>query len=107
MCDELLKCPFCGGKASVCEVETDFEDKTVSGFVVACNDCGTCTPMSDDEQKVITCWNNRVSSERENELEKLLVNLVNAHYDELDASGRHVRAIHLANDFLKQNADKR
>ena len=107
MSEELLKCPFCGGEASVCEVETKFDGKRLSGFTVACEECGTCTPMSDDEQKVTTCWNNRVPTERENELEKMLVNLVNAHYDELNAGTRHMRTIHQAKDFLNQNADKR
>ena len=102
--EELLKCPFCGGEAELCEVETELDGKIVSGFIVACEECGTCTPMNDDEQKVITCWNNRVPSERENELEKMLAVLVNSHYDELNADARHARAIHQAQDFLKQNA---
>ena len=101
--NDLLLCPFCGANASVYEVETD--SNTPSGFVVACNECGISTPASDDEQKVIYAWNNRVPSEREYELEKLLAALVDAHYDELAASGRHIRAIHQARDFLKADAD--
>ena len=103
--NDLFSCPFCGGNAFVYEVETELDGKTFSGFVVACEECGISTPASDDEQKVIDCWNNRVAPERENELEKLLAALVNAHYDELAASGRHIRAIHQAKDFLKSHAD--
>ena len=102
MSEGLLKCPFCGGEAEIYEVEDSF----ASGFVVACEKCGTSTPMSDDELKVTKSWNNRVPSERENEIEKILAVLVNSHYDELNANARHVHAIHQAKDFLKQNADQ-
>ena len=56
MTEELKKCPFCGGKASVCEAE--FEGQTV--FMVTCDDCGISTAGSDNETKVINAWNKRV-----------------------------------------------
>lgn len=102
---DVKNCPFCGGNASVCEVETDIDGKMFSGFIVACEKCGVSSPASDDEHKVIDCWNKRVPSERENELEKLLVALVNARYDEMNATSRYIRALHKARDFLKTNAD--
>lgn len=103
--NDLLSCPFCGGNASVYEVETEIDGKFFTGFTVACDKCGVSTSASENEQKVIDCWNNRIPSERENELEKLLAALVNAHYDQLTVNGRTIRAIHQAQDFLKLNAD--
>ena len=103
--NDLFSCPFCGGNASVYEVETETDGKSFSGFVVACEECGISTPVSNDELKVIDCWNNRAPSERENELEKLLAALIDAHYDELAARSRFIRFIHRAKDFLKLNAD--
>lgn len=52
---ELKLCPFCGGKASVCEAE--FEGKML--FTVACENCGVSTAGSDDEAEVTAAWNER------------------------------------------------
>ena len=56
---ELKTCPFCGGKASVCEAEA--EGKIF--FMVACEDCGVSTAGSDNEAEVITAWNKRAYDE--------------------------------------------
>lgn len=54
---ELKTCPFCGGKASVCEAEADGETL----FMVACEGCGVSTAGSDNEAVVVADWNKRVA----------------------------------------------
>jgi Lar family restriction alleviation protein len=54
---ELKLCPFCGGKASVCEAEVDGETL----FMAACESCGISTAGSDNEAVVVSAWNKRVS----------------------------------------------
>ena len=52
MNDEVKLCPFCGGKASVCE-------DTVNGktfFAVICESCGVISQANEDEKKVIAAW---------------------------------------------------
>ena len=53
---ELKTCPFCGGKASVCEAEAE-------GTMFFCEDCGVSTAGSDNEAEVITAWNKRAYDE--------------------------------------------
>ena len=57
MSEELKLCPFCGGKALVCETEVDGERV----FMVACDNCGISTAASSNEADVIDAWNKRVS----------------------------------------------
>ena len=57
MSDELKACPFCGGSASVAEVDCeDFDGKLV---MACCDDCGVGTPASEDPQIVKELWNKR------------------------------------------------
>ena len=53
--EEIAPCPFCGGKALVCEVDADGEKL----LTVACVDCGISTMASDDEAEAVAFWNRR------------------------------------------------
>ena len=101
--DNLKSCPFCGGLPVLVPVLDD--EKKFCGYVVSCTRCKSSTPAVNDEFDAVTVWNNRAPNERENELEKLLANLVNAYRSELHSAGMRTRAIHQAEDFLKSNAD--
>ena len=53
---DLRKCPFCGGKAKVCD---DIE-YTVGGYWVECKDCHIQTPSKiKGKEAVINYWNTR------------------------------------------------
>ena len=54
--EELKVCPFCGGKASICEAEVDGEKV----FMVACENCWISTAASSNEADVIAVWNKRI-----------------------------------------------
>ena len=56
--DELKPCPFCGGPASVIEIE----DPDVAGemlYTVWCEECGCGTAPADTPDEVIRLWNRR------------------------------------------------
>lgn len=53
--DNLLPCPYCEGKALICE--SQINGKTY--LMVACEDCGASTFGSEDEAEVIAAWNKR------------------------------------------------
>ena len=53
--DNLLPCPYCDGKALICE--SKINGKTY--LMVACEDCGVSTFGSEDESEVIAAWNKR------------------------------------------------
>ena len=102
--NDLLPCPFCGGKSEIYDVQSEYDDD-FSGYAVMCKACGDSTTVFITQSKAIAAWNKRAPSERGNELEKILAALVNAYYDHLAADGMIVRSIHQAQDFLKLNAD--
>ena len=61
MTEELLKCPFCGGKAD--EIEIDDEDQHL--YYVECEDCCAKTDYFYYKEKAIVAWNQRADKIRE------------------------------------------
>lgn len=62
----LKRCPFCGGKAAIIEVE---ETDNRGGFVVQCGSCECSTrvwfPIKDDVKRILAdAWNQRVETKR-------------------------------------------
>ena len=104
MLDELLPCPFCGGTPKVSGVISEYKDD-FSGFVVMCEVCGCGTTAFTARDKAVSVWNNRVPSDNENKLVKVLSSLVDAHYDSVTADAMHTRAVYQANELLKAYAD--
>ena len=58
--EELKKCPFCGGKASVMEKENRFG---VEFYIVQCTRCRACTGGMKDREFAADAWNERTGGE--------------------------------------------
>lgn len=101
--ENLKDCPFCGGKAEIQSV-IDTEDGC-EGVIATCLNCGCCTQLCDSKIDAVSCWNERVSRSRENELLKLLAILVDSWDCELNMHSRRMKAILAAKDLLKDYAD--
>ena len=56
--EELKKCPFCGGKATL-KIHYGFDEKVISAFVY-CEECGVATRRCALETTAIGKWNRRV-----------------------------------------------
>ena len=61
MCEELKRCPFCGGKAEIVPVYDN--ESGFSGYAVICADCGCGTIGSEDEIDAVNAWNTRIDDE--------------------------------------------
>ena len=59
--EELLPCPFCGGKAIESEVEIDGENF----LTVMCEECGMSSIANKDEARVKAAWNARTVKKQE------------------------------------------
>lgn len=56
--EELKKCPFCGGEATL-KIHYGFDEKVISAFVY-CEECGVATRRCALETTAIGKWNRRV-----------------------------------------------
>lgn len=68
--EELKPCPFCGGKAEMCEQSTRRGKETVKSYVVACGHCISSMGMSAawyTEENAVTAWNRRTKKEEPKE----------------------------------------
>lgn len=76
--EELKPCPFCGGKAKMCDnsyeheiidpitlavVDADFAEAEL--FWVECNECHCMSHTVDSEQKAEDAWNRRAEKNAE------------------------------------------
>ncbi len=55
--EELKKCPFCGGEATM-KIHYGFDEKVISAFVY-CEECGVATRRCALETTAIGKWNRR------------------------------------------------
>lgn len=100
MSEKLKHCPFCGGEASIYEVSNDEENFV--GYMVSCDDCDCGTTVFNVRDTAVQSWNKRTAHKREKEMVQIISALVEARHDEMCAAGKCVRAVHTAEDFLKQ-----
>ena len=89
----LNPCPFCGGKASIIEVE---EPSNLGGYVVQCADCEASTrvwfPIKDDVTRILTeAWNRRWASPK-NDAVRAFVRTVRERATRLQRLYRSARA---------------
>lgn len=79
---ELLKCPFCGGKAELYDYEAtrDIYDSHTLGYVdteyftkygVACSECNCMMAEYKSEESAIKAWNTRKPTPMQKVLERL------------------------------------
>ena len=61
--EELKKCPFCGGEATM-KIHYGFDEKVISAFVY-CEECGVATRRCALETTAIGKWNRRVEEMRQ------------------------------------------
>ena len=57
MSEELKRCPFCGGEATLCDYGKEW-------FYIVCGDCGVVTDHVSAEEIAVRIWNTRPVEDR-------------------------------------------
>jgi Lar family restriction alleviation protein len=87
--DELLPCPFCGGKAARMTLK---DEANFGGDVIACTSCDACSRVIFGEKEgLVDAWNRRAADLAHSELVDALEAIVR-HYPNPDISHIDYRA---------------